>query len=357
MRILQLIDSLRPGGAERMAVNLANELNSRVEASFLCCTRKEGLLKKEIHRQIGYLFLNKKSKLDVNAFLRLRHFILQNKINIIQAHGTSWFFGVLLKFAIPSVKLIWHDHYGNSDILENRNERLLKFFSYKFDGVIAVNQKLKKWAISTLKVSKVIQLNNFVVLPAFDEQPEDNSVLSSKGFNILCIANLRPQKDHKNLLNAFELIASEHEDIYLYMVGEDPKTDYSAEILEKISKSIYSSRIFYYGSQNPVTQFIKQANIAVLSSKSEGLPLVLLEYAAVGLPVVCTDTGECRKIISSNELLVPPENPEAIRAAVLKLYRNDFERKNEAEKMREKVEEFYGVENFISSYLDFCEKL
>ena len=48
MRVLQLIDCLRSGGAERMSVTYANALAKRIEGSFLCCTRKEGLLKKQL---------------------------------------------------------------------------------------------------------------------------------------------------------------------------------------------------------------------------------------------------------------------------------------------------------------------
>ena len=91
MRILQLIDSLRPGGAEKMAVNIANALLPHVEGSYLCCTRKEGMLKDEIKPEVGYLFLNKKSRLDPKAILRLRKYIIDNKIDIVHAHSTSFF--------------------------------------------------------------------------------------------------------------------------------------------------------------------------------------------------------------------------------------------------------------------------
>ena len=104
MRVLQLIDSLRPGGAERMAVNYANALGKCIDASYLCCTRKEGLLKSKISSQVGYFFLNRQSTLDLKAISSLRYFVKENRIDLIQAHGNSWFIAVLVKITLPNIK-------------------------------------------------------------------------------------------------------------------------------------------------------------------------------------------------------------------------------------------------------------
>ncbi len=72
MRVLQLIDSLRPGGAERMAVSYANLLHKKEQGSYICCTRGEGELKDQLSPEIGYLFLNKRSTLDIKAVTKLR---------------------------------------------------------------------------------------------------------------------------------------------------------------------------------------------------------------------------------------------------------------------------------------------
>ena len=112
MRIVQIIDSLEAGGAERMAVNYANALANEIDFSALVVTRKEGDLRNQINTNVPYLFLNKGSALDIIALLQLRKFILKNNIEIIHAHGTSFFFAFLLKLVLPSVKLVWHDHLG-----------------------------------------------------------------------------------------------------------------------------------------------------------------------------------------------------------------------------------------------------
>ena len=67
MKVLQLIDSLNSGGAERVAVNFANALVNKIEKSYLCTTRQEGVLKLNLNSQVGYLFLQKRSVIDFKA--------------------------------------------------------------------------------------------------------------------------------------------------------------------------------------------------------------------------------------------------------------------------------------------------
>ena len=71
MRIVQIIDSLEIGGAERMAVNYANVLSEKTEFSGLIASRKEGLIISELIDGVSYLFLKKKKKIDVKAVFRL----------------------------------------------------------------------------------------------------------------------------------------------------------------------------------------------------------------------------------------------------------------------------------------------
>lgn len=67
MRILQLIDSLEAGGAERMAVNYANALTDAIDFSGLVATRKEGPLLSQLGNKVSYLYLNKKAAVDFKA--------------------------------------------------------------------------------------------------------------------------------------------------------------------------------------------------------------------------------------------------------------------------------------------------
>ena len=102
MRILQLIDSLDTGGAERVAVNYANALHDRIEFSALAVTRKEGALKELLYDEVPYLFLKRTKTVDIAALLRLRRFIREHKIQILQAHGSSYFIASLVNGSFNS---------------------------------------------------------------------------------------------------------------------------------------------------------------------------------------------------------------------------------------------------------------
>ena len=107
MKVLQLIDSLHAGGAERVAVNFANALVSKTDGSFICATREEGVLKNSINKSVSYLFLNKIHTLDIRAIKRLHNYVRINDIDIIHAHSSSFFLATLVKF-LNNTKIKWY---------------------------------------------------------------------------------------------------------------------------------------------------------------------------------------------------------------------------------------------------------
>lgn len=104
MRIVQIIDSLETGGAERMAVNYANSLSNQIEFSGLIVTRKEGLLRNYVSKNVFYLFLEKKSSFDLKAVFKLKNYIKSNNVDIMHAHSSSFFIAVLVKIMMPKIK-------------------------------------------------------------------------------------------------------------------------------------------------------------------------------------------------------------------------------------------------------------
>ena len=234
MKVLQLIDSLEAGGAERMAVNLANALLGEVEGSYLCTTRKEGMLKAALQPEVGYLFLNKKRALDLTALLKLRRFIKAHQIDIIHAHSSSYFIATLVKLLYPKLKLVWHDHYGNSEFLEQRPTLVLGWCSIFFNHVFSVNHTLQVWAKQTLKVKSVCFLPNFASL---DHAPLTTVLKGTQGKRLVCLANLRPQKDHFTLIDAFKEVVNSNPEWSLHLIGKDFEDDYSKHLKHKIHEA------------------------------------------------------------------------------------------------------------------------
>lgn len=350
MRILQLIDSLHPGGAEKMAINLFKELNNSGIECFICTTRQEGLLKSEIIDFSKYLFLKKRNSIDLKALRSLHLFIKSKKINIIHAHGTSYFTAFLLKITFnKKIRLIWHDHYGNSEFLEHRPYKILRFCSKYFDGVVCVNKDLLTWCKSKLLANKYVMINNFVSLS--EGKVNSLQLNGNQSFKMICIANLRPQKNHHFLLNVFNEII-DHYEISLHLFGKDFHDACSEEIKKKVDEM---SNVYYYGSQKITKAILKQANVGLLVSKSEGLPLALLEYGMAGLPVICTSVGEIEEVVGDYGLLIQPGDKKALKKAIKTYFVDEKLRNQHGRQFMEHILNTYSAGKNINEFIEFYQ--
>lgn len=336
-----------------MAISYANALAKRINASFLCCTRKEGILRSQLSPEVGYLFLNKRNILDPKAIWKLLNFVKDNQIHLIQAHSSSWFLALVIKTFMPGLKLVWHDHYGRE--LNKRKTGLLKAASIFFDGIISVNEDLKNWAGKNLFNRNIIYIKNF--LPDTSISGEQVQLFGGNSIKIICLANLRPQKDHLNLLRAFLQVLEEYPQTSLHLVGKDEQTSYSVEVRNFVQNNKLQEKVFLYGEQKNIPAFLEQANLGVLSSASEGLPLALLEYGKAGLAVVCTDVGQCKEVVGVKGGTVPPGNPQALAQEIINYTVNEERRKKDATAFKQRVISQFSEEVVIKVLLYYFRKM
>ena len=357
MRIIQIIDSLDAGGAERMAVNYANTLIDKIEFSGLVATRKEGSLLHQIHPNVSYLFLNKKRRLDFGALFRLRSFALKNNVTHIHAHSTSFFLAFLLKLICPSLKIIRHDHYGNNEFLETRPHFVLKQTAPFFNGVIAVNQKLKKWSEAKLKSKNVIYLPNF---PVKELEVDNDTVLKGvDGKRIVSLANLREQKNHFLLLEVSQKLKQSHRDWTFHLVGKDFEDEYAMQIKKLIKEYHLEENVFLYGSKQDISTILNQASVTILTSQSEGLPVALLEYGLCKKAVVVTDVGEMPFVVQNkkNGFVVDSNEPDLFYEALVNLIEDESLRTNFGTALYNTVQVDYIAESVIKKYLNWLQIL
>jgi len=357
MRILQIIDSLDIGGAEKMAINYANSLAKTIEFSGLVATRKEGNLKSQINQNVHYLFLNRKSTIDFKAILKLKKYCKSNKIDYVQAHSSSFFTAFLVKLLYPKLNIIWHDHNGLSEFLSSRKSIALKIASYFFKGIVVVNYQLKNWAERTLNCKNVIYLANFTTLN-YDEQNE-TFLKGIDGKRILCLANLRFQKNHFLLLEVAEKLKESHPDWTFHLVGKDFNDDYSRKIKNEIVAKKLDTTVFVYGSKSDTQNCINQSEIAILTSQSEGLPLALLEYGLNNKPVVSTDVGEVPLIIKHGEngFIVPRFDADAFCLSLKKLIESDKLRIKLGKELNKTIITNNSEQAVIRNYINWLQDL
>lgn len=356
MRTIQLIDSLETGGAERMAVNYANALVTEIEFSGLVATRHEGDLKKQLDANLDYLFLNRKGTFDLKAILRLRKYIKANKVDIIHAHSSSFFIAVAVKIFYPKVKIVWHDHNGNRVHLPLAGNKKIIFFSSFFNGVIACNTELAAWSMQNLKTKKVVYIPNFTSAPVKEQQL--TFLKGVEGKRIVCLANLRNPKNHITLLRAFAASNAINADWTLHLIGKDNGDTYASELKNFVRENGMEHNVFFYGSCSDIFSVLKQSDIGVLVSTSEGFPVTLLEYGLASLSVLSTDVGYCPEIIiqNVNGLLVNPVDSDHIKSNLDVLTENAEMRHTFAKNLNTFVNENFSKKAIVKKAIDFYER-
>lgn len=354
MRIVQIIDSLEAGGAERMAINYANALGERIEFSGLIATRKEGPLFSQIDKKVSFLFLAKNKKIDIKAIFRLRKYLKRNNVQIIHAHSSSFFIAVLVKLTMPNIKIIWHDHYGSRVNQSRKENRILVFSSVFFNSIFAVNLQLQEWSKKNLLCKKVIFIPNFA--KENEEQLQITKLKGSEGKRIVFLANLKNPKNHILILKVFADLKLYEAEWSLHLIGRDYLDWYSDELKKFIKSRSLENHIHLYGEKSDIKYILSQASIGVLASTEEGFPVTLLEYALENLAIVSTNVGYCSVIIKNecNGLLFDPKNDFELKLQLQKVTQDDDLRKKMASNFTASVTKEYSekevMKKLISAY-------
>ncbi len=166
----------------------------------------------------------------------------------------------------------------------------------------------------------------------------------------LAVARFEDAKDHRTMIRAFATLGRSHPAALLLLIGQGT--------LEPASKALAASlgledRVRFLGVRWDVPDLMNGADAYVMSSAWEGLPMVLLEAAAVGLPIVATDVGGNSEIVVDGEtgFVVPPRDPTTLARAMdqLAILPAD-ERRRLGERGRARVGTQYSLERVIDQW-------
>jgi glycosyltransferase involved in cell wall biosynthesis len=356
--VLHLVDSLASGGTEHVAVKLANNLPKDRYRAFLCASRQSGPLQNQIQPHVTFYDLRRNGRFDIFAIVKLSRFTHRERIRIIHAHSSSLFLGSILGLLNPELHLVWHDHFGLQGI-ESRPAHLYLFFIRRANAIFAVTRELARWSVQSLGVSqeRVHYLPNFV-----ETQTPFNISLDlpgKQGKRVVCVANIRAQKDHFTLLRALAQVVKVEPQAHLILVGANTDLHLAEQAREESRRLGLESNLTWLGPREDVQDILANCDIGVLSSISEGFPVVLLEYGRAGLAVVATQVGECTEILDDGNagILVPPSNPDSLAAALLRLLQSPEMRTQLGEQLRERVEQNYSVGSIMKQVCQVYERI
>ncbi|HEY6187675.1 MAG TPA: glycosyltransferase [Pyrinomonadaceae bacterium] len=345
--VMHVTDTLEAGGAEQVAVNLANLLPRERFRAHLCTTRRDGRLADALLSDVGRLRLGRRWRFDRAAIGRMVAYIREHEIEILHAHGSSIFTASVAALFAPHPLLVWHDHYGLP--LEERAAWIERPLAKRARAVIAVSQPLAEWSRRSLAVAddRVWYIPNFVCLPNGNQRTPH--LPGEKGYRIVCVANLRPQKDHLTLLRAMADVARQIPAAHLLLVGSGSDEEYQGAIKAEVARLGLEGRVSLLGERSDVAAILRASDVGVLSSLAEGLPLALIEYAHAGLASVATRVGQCAEVLDEGRagLLVPAQAPRELGQALVRLLKSPIERIAFGEMARRRARELYSARSII----------
>jgi len=323
--ILFLITSLAYGGAETQVVRLAIQLKKRgCDVHVITMMQPKAYVDELEAADICVASLGISRKLpDPRLILRLVRLIRSWQPDVIHSHMVHA--NLLARIVRPLAQvnvLICTAHSTNEGGCFR--EFLYRLTDAFCDLTTQVSQAgMERYVrVRAVPLHKIRYIPNGVDTVSFHPDLERSSIRRKLGpknnFRWLSVGRFDVQKDYPNMLQAFAHVAQVRPDALLLIAGDGPLRP-AMEMLAQ--NHAISDRLRFLGIRRDIPELMKTADGYVMSSAVEGMPIVLLEAGATGLPIVATDVGGNREVVQDGKtgFLVPPKNPEALAGAMLRL--------------------------------------
>ncbi len=331
IRVLHLRDSPGIYGAERAILTLARHVpRDRFEIILLClCYGEESetpvLIDEARRLGIRAETVNVKGRLDLHAIRDIRAFLKNQSVAILHTHDfKTTFYAWLASFNL-GVRRVVTAHGSTRDSLLMRAYLFLdEWVVYRFfDRIIAVGQ-----SVAGDLLRKGNRPETLSVIPNGIDPPSSKSAdvdrrvgdyfnsTNTRVFGV--IGRLFPDKGHRFFLDAFQKIVQECPGARALIVGNGPL---HGELTRRIEELGLGGKVVLCGARLDIQEIYRQIDFVVIPSLTEGLPYVLLEALAHGIPVLATAVGDIPHVIRHGEtgFLVPAGDTRALETHMTQL--------------------------------------
>lgn len=327
VRVLMLVDCLgaKSGGAERFMVGLATHLPPARYEVWVCTTRVGNgpLIDSLRNAGVKHVSLGRRSKTDLPRLRGLARLLRTERFDILHAHmfgSNIWatLFGRL--FRVPVV--IAHEQtwsYEGSTARRLLDGHFIGRFATRFVAVSTADRD-RMISIEGVRPSKTECIPNAYIPRA---NATNGNLREELGLEpdvplIGTIALMRPQKALDVLLDAHAAVLRSHPRSCLILAGDG---DCREALERKASELDLGDRVRFLGVRQDADRILRSVDIAALSSDFEGTPLFMLECMANRTPLVATDVGGIREVLTDGEsaILVPPRDPRSLGRAICAL--------------------------------------
>jgi glycosyltransferase involved in cell wall biosynthesis len=361
-RVLHPITRLIIGGAQENTMLTADYLDQnqwQVDVLSGTQTGSEGSIINEFFQRNITLFLEPSLVREIHplkdmiALCRLIRLIKKRKYLVVHTHSSKA--GIIGRWAawLAGVPVIihtvhgWGHHDHQHPLIRNFYIHLEKLTLKITDRLIAVSGK----NISKGLNDGIGQYNDYEVIrsgielerfghPHVDKQTMRKQLgIPSDAIVVGTVTRLSPQKAPLDFIHAATILAQKLEKVYFVMVGDGPLHD---KVVKKARANNIEKKLILTGLRRDIPELMNCFDIFVLSSLWEGLPRVIPQAMASGLPVIATAIDGSAEIIKSehNGLLVPPGKPDCIADAVMKVVNDSVLRVNLTNEALQTVHEY-----------------
>ncbi|APG26448.1 hypothetical protein A7E78_00340 [Syntrophotalea acetylenivorans] len=355
LNVLHVVLGLEIGGLEKFVLGLVKGSKKEVVPHILCL-QKKGALGERIF-DVPIFELDCSEGIKPKVVLDIYKIIKKLKIEVIHTHNPSpHFYGALAGFfaGVPVVHTKHGRNYPGS-----KKKVLLNRLSTAFTSkIVAVSHEAAEVCRLTEKVpeQKIHTIWNGVDVSAFLPANGKKPLLSSLGIDdtnvvVGIVARLSPEKNHSCLLRAFAETQSEFPLGRLLIVGDGVLR----QQLEAEVKSLgLGTSVIFTGSRHDVPELLREFDVFCLSSKTEGLPLTVLEAMACSLPVVATNVGGNSEAVKDGEtgFLVESDDSAALGIRLKSLLGDGDLRKQMGEAGRLLAENHFDSQSTVKCYVD-----
>jgi glycosyltransferase involved in cell wall biosynthesis len=327
LRILFLSTSMGMGGADSQLLSAAQELRRRGHEIFIISMTPLGPMGLEA-RKVG-LFTEslqmRRGLPDPRGLLRLARFVRSWRPDVVHSHMVhANLLARAVRFFAPVPALVSTIH----NINEGGRARMA---AYRLtNGLVDHMTIVSEAAANRFVEDRIVPQRLLRVIPNGvnidhyrNVPPEIRESLRrllglAGSFVWLAVGRFETAKDYPNMLRAFARVRERRPEAYLLLVGRGSLQEETETLVRELG---IADSVRFLGVRSDIPEVMSAADAYVLSSAWEGMPMVLLEAAAAGLPTVATRVGGNHEVVRDGEtgFLVPPSDDAALAEGMLKL--------------------------------------